>query len=403
VTRSRDWWQQRSSAFLDSCALLIEDRIGANRLGGVVLCGSFASGDESIVLETEPPILLSDVDLAVVVDSLEDLERWGPRRAELGAACEALLPEIRFAGRVDAGIMVRRDLRALPARPGVLDMKSEGRVLRGSGETLAEIPSYGAGDIPAREAVILVENRIASLLGLAGAPAEPAGGEWYRFRYEIAKTYTDIAAAALSLAGSYRAGYAERARIVAAAPRDGRSLAGRLVDAPLAARIESWTRFKVAPSRGAAAAGGNAVAAGALWEEAARDIDRFLTLAASFAACGEEGLRRPGAAGKLAKAGRRAGGPRERLRSWRGYLGRLGAGRALAIALSRGAGMLAAFPDDVIREHAARLLAHRVRRGADSSVERPPAGFPYRASSWREAAAELSAAWHENVFGRERA
>jgi hypothetical protein len=49
------------------------------------------------------------------------------------------------------------------------------------------------------------------------------------------------------------------------------------------------------------------------------------------------------------------------------------------------------------------LLAHRVRRGADSSVERPPAGFPYRASSWREAAAELSAAWHENVFGRERA
>lgn len=93
---------------------------------------------------------------------------------------------------------------------------------------------------------------------------------------------------------------------------------------------------------------------------------------------------------------------REHAIGWRNYLGGFGKGRALAIALARGAGLLSAFPDDAIREHAVLLLAHRVRRGAESPVARPRAGFPYRSSSWREAAAELSAAWREIVFGRER-
>ncbi|RJR31752.1 MAG: hypothetical protein C4574_00830 [Candidatus Latescibacterota bacterium] len=401
VTRTPEWWQQRSPAFLASCARLVEERVGADRLRGLVLCGSFATGDESIVLETEPPILLSDVDLAAVVGSLADLERWSPRRTELGAACEALLPEVRFAGRVDVGIMLPRDLAALPARPGVLDMKSAGRVLAGDPEILSAVPAYGPRDVPAREAVILVENRIAALLGLAAASAGPADEEWYRFRYEIAKVYTDVAAAALSVAGSYRAGYAERARIVSAAAGDPGSLLGRLVDEPLARRIASWTRFKIAPSRDSAAGADEGGGAEAAWERAASDLERFRALAASVAVSGEAGLSRPPSAERLAKAGRRAGTARDRLRSWRGYLARIGPRRAIEIAIARGAGMLAAFPDDVVREHAARLLSHRVRLGAGAPVARPPGGFPYRAAAWNEAASQLSAAWRGIVFGRE--
>ncbi len=402
VTRSREWWQHRSPAFLAACARLIEERIGRGKARAVVICGSFATGDESIVLETEPPILLSDVDTVVVVPSLADLQRWGARRVELGAACEALLPEVRFAGRVDVGFMLERDLGALPARPGVLDMRSAGRVLAGEPRVIEAVPDYRPSDIQAREAVILIENRIVSLLGWVSGGAGSGEEGWYRFRYEMAKAYTDMAAAALSIAGSYRAGYAARAGEVADVPPEGRSVVGRLIDAPLGRRIAAWTDFKIAPSRGSAPPGSEGADA-ALWEETASDLEGFWRRTAAFAFSGAQGLIREPRDEDLVEAGRRAAGARDRWRSWRGYLPRLGAARAAMILAGRGAGLLGAFPDDLIREHGARLLVHRVSRGAAAPVKRPAGGWPYRSTEWPEAAEELSRVWRELVFGRKEA
>ncbi|HVO76597.1 MAG TPA: hypothetical protein VMT60_01305, partial [Candidatus Bathyarchaeia archaeon] len=126
MKRSRAWWQERTKGFIPEFARVIEERLGADTLEAVFLCGSFALGEETVVLETEPPVLLSDVDLVAIVRSLDALSMWAPRRAELGAACESIMSDVRFSGRVDVGVMLAADLAALPPRPGVFDMRSSG-------------------------------------------------------------------------------------------------------------------------------------------------------------------------------------------------------------------------------------------------------------------------------------
>ncbi|MFA4948352.1 MAG: hypothetical protein WC674_07595, partial [Candidatus Krumholzibacteriia bacterium] len=216
MERSRAWWHSRSRAFLSECACLVEDRIGSETTEAVFLCGSFAAGDESVVLETDPPVLLSDVDFVVVVKSFEALIEWSGRRVELGAACEELWRDVRFSGRVDVGVMLARDLAAMPARPGVYDMRALGKVLAGNPEILERIPAYAPADITAREAVILIENRSISLLGARLGRGRDGETEPYGFLYRIARAYTDIAAAALSIGGAYVPGYAARADLIRA-------------------------------------------------------------------------------------------------------------------------------------------------------------------------------------------
>ncbi len=239
--------------FLSECARLVESRVGGEATEAVFLCGSFAAGDESVVLETDAPILLSDVDLVVIVKSIETLVEWSRRRAELGTACEDLWRDVRFSGRVDVGVMLAGDLAAMPARPGVYDMRALGKALAGDPAILERVPAYAPCDITTREAVILVENRSVSLLG--ARPGKRLDGETapYGFLYAIARVYTDIAVAALSIAGAYVPGYAARAELIRAKMGGGgNGSLSRLIDSALCGRIERWTAFKLEPSIAAA-------------------------------------------------------------------------------------------------------------------------------------------------------
>ena len=90
MKHSRTWWQDRSNVFLAECARLIERHIGREAVEAVFLCGSLAAREETIVLESETPILLSDIDLVAVVTPNEVARAWFPRRSELASACEAV-------------------------------------------------------------------------------------------------------------------------------------------------------------------------------------------------------------------------------------------------------------------------------------------------------------------------
>ena len=256
-------------AFVSECASYIADRIGPRNIMGIFLCGSFALDEGGISFDSKKPKLISDMDLLVVLNSHEAFERFRPKRIELGRSCEQLTERIEFTGRVDIGMMLPADLERMPPRPGVFDLKTHGRTIFGSGEALDLIPAYEASQIGGREAVILLENRIASLLGKFGAWSCPADGFPYVLLYEIARVYTDIATALISTSGLYVAGYHERAELFARAAREGGLVVG--ADARLSEDISSWTRFKLRPSR-EMMSGLDGGQLREMWDKAARKI-----------------------------------------------------------------------------------------------------------------------------------
>jgi predicted nucleotidyltransferase len=401
VKHTRAWWQERSRGFLSECARLIVNRIGSGTVEAVFLCGSFATGDETIVLETTAaPILLSDVDLVVIVASLANLSEWAPRRGELGAACENLMREVRFSGRVDVGVMLARDLEELPARPGVYDMRARGRVLAGNPRILELIPDYAPSDITVREALTLIGNRGVALLDSL-PPAMPSGdAETFGYRYRIARVYTDIAAAALSTAGEYVPGYAARSDLIRRMIGDRDTLITSLVPPGVLADIERWTRFKLEPSIESAGSPAEPGVFEGLWEKAARDILYFWRQTAGRVLDPRRDLSDPLPIDALAGRTGAYRDWRRHVRAWRAYLSRLPAPRRIALAAALRSNMLSANPLDVVRDEGMKLIECRLARGREARIPGARGGFPHRGGHWEGATGELCSIWNDLVFGR---
>ena len=401
MERSRAWWHSRSRAFLSECARLVESRIGGEATEAVFLCGSFAVGDESVVLETDPPVLLSDVDFVAVVKSFEALIEWSRRKGELGAACEELWRDVRFSGRVDVGVMLAGDLAAMPAKPGVYDMRARGSVLAGNPKILEHIPAYVPSDITAREAIVLIENRSVSLLDACHGRRRDGEAEPYGFLYRIARAYTDIAAAALSIAGAYVPGYAARRDLLRAktgTEPDG--VLGKLVAADLLGRIERWTQFKLEPSLEAAGLAPDPRSLDGLWEEAARDVLMFWRRAATGLFEPRRNISTPREAEELLGRARDRRDWRNHLRSWRAFLSELPIARRAALAASLGGKIVSGYPLDVVRHEGIRLLDHRLANGPEAPVRGAKGGFPHHGGPWDSAAGELCEIWKRLVYGR---
>jgi predicted nucleotidyltransferase len=400
VKQSRAWWQERSRGFLSESARLIQNRLGDKAVKAVFICGSFAAGDETIVLETSPPILLSDVDLVVVVVSLEDLLRWAPRRAELGAACEGLMGDVLFSGKVDVGVMLAKDLAELPARPGVYDMRARGRVLGGDPKMLELIPDYTPHDIAGREALALIENRVISLIDSRIRARSRDSRDLYERLYRIGRVYTDIGAAALSIDGSYVPGYAERRDLIQRRIAEKDQLVSALVRPEIRGSMDRWTRFKLEPSIGASGSFPEPGAVDELWENAARDILFFWRQAATRLLDAQRELSNPFPMDTLAGRMHTYHGWRNHARSWRTFLSGSSVSKCVDLAFALGMGLFSTSPLDRVREEGMKLLDHRLSRGAEITVSKAPGGFPHHGGRWGQAAAELCATWNELVFGR---
>lgn len=400
MKQSRAWWQERSRGFLSESARLVQDRLGGETVEAVFVCGSFAAGDETIVLETSPPILLSDVDLVVVVASLEDLFKWRSKRAELGAACETLMRDVVFSGRVDVGVMLAKDLAELPARPGVCDMRRRGIVLGGDPRILELIPNYSPHDIMGREALALIENRVMSLIDSKIRRQGLDTLYSYPRLYRIARVYTDIGTAALSIAGAYVTGYGERCRLIRAKISEGDGLVSALVRTEIRGAMDRWTRFKLDPSIEAAGSSAEPEAMEELWENAARDIVFFWRQAATHLVDPQRELSKPLPLDALIGRMHTYHSWRNHARSWREYLSESPASRRMAFASTLGMRLFSTSPLDEVREEGVRLLEHLLSLGSATSISGAPGGFPHHGGEWGRVAAELCAIWNELEFGR---
>ena len=391
-----DWYLEHFNPFVGRCAELIADRIGWGEVRAVILGGSFALGEGSVLHEGGITTFLSDVDLLAIVDSRESLFRALTMKNELGAACEGLFPEAVFWGRVDVGVVTRGELPFFPKSPGVYNIRHCGRVLYGNGEVLQEMPDFGKGELDPDEAAILLENRMSSLLGWL--PGEKRGSEpWRReFMYQIARAYTDILTAVLVAAGEYIPGYRDRWRFVSDNRSEGK-LSG-LIDSGTVDRAGKWTEFKINPSAGIP--GIDAGSLGGIWLETAGETFRTWARIASRSA------GRIPAGGVVADAESifRNRKPRMRvidnLRSWKVLLLERGLKDGISLIVSKRARMMKTSPAEEIRKGSVILTEKALREGTGCAVDPPPGDFPYSGGPWREAAESCNAAWRKIVFGR---
>ncbi|MCK4236574.1 MAG: hypothetical protein KAX38_05610, partial [Candidatus Krumholzibacteria bacterium] len=353
--------------------------------------------EESVVLECGSPILLSDIDLVVIVESLEAFKEFYPARSEIGSVCEKLLPGVRFLGRVEIGMVQYDYLHRLSPRPGVYDMKERGKLLYGDREILDHITSYEPFSIGGRGAVVLIENRMISFLGAYPWKACDTDEEIYRFLYEMARVYTDILTSALCLAGLYRPGYVERCKFVGEIV-DNESLAD-LLPTELLPKIKKWTDFKIAPSTKNLGVELDERSILELWEKGASDLLGFWEKGEAFLQ-GPDYDTSKTSVDHLLVSRKGSGKLLEHLRNWKTFLSRLPVGRRVALAKALRKRLLSEDPMDVVREYGVRLIDHRLRYGTDREVSMPPGSFPHCGGDWRDAVSRLYSLWVEIVFGR---
>ncbi len=376
------WYSDVFPGFMERCRDLIIDEAGAGNVEGLILSGSFASCEGAVMMLGGDPVFLSDIDLLLVTSTPASHAGIYSRRAAAGKACEKLLPGARFDGRVDIGVMTWGELAAMPRSPGVFDMREKGVLLRGGSDLLARLPDFTAGEIGPGEAVRLLENRMAALLGNRPGTDQPEGLDLYRFLYGISRVYTDIVTASLCEAGMYLPGYGARSDFISSSA-EASEVRGKLGDSLVADAVK-WTGFKIDP--GAEEVWTADSRASHLWLEAAGDL-----LAVRDSISRKAG--RPAADGRLRQM--------DLLRAWKTVAAALPLIKRFM--LLAGALLSGRDPGAHLREESVRLIRHAAEKGTGGVVGAAPALYPHGRTSWEHAASMTSSAWRRLVTAREDA
>lgn len=375
----QSWYADSFPEFIERCGRLISDE-GGSGIEGLILSGSFAASEGSVVMRGGSPVFLSDIDLLLVASTPAIHAGLYSRRSALGKACEDLLPGARFIGRVDVGVMTGQELPGMSHSPGVFDMRERGVLLHGESDLFDRFPSFPAKGIGSGEAVRLLENRMAAFLGDRPAGDRPEGLELYTFLYGVSRVYTDIVTASLCADGLYLPGYLSRAKFISSSPDAGK--VRERLGGSLTADALKWTAFKVDPDSRKVWSGESR--AFHVWLEAAGDL-----LAARDRISSTEDLPSAG----------RGQGYRDLLRSWKEIAGGkppCGRIRLLAGSLFSGLG-----PGEHLREESVRLLRQAAEKGTEGKMGGARGGYPHGRTSWESAASATSSAWRKLVSGRE--
>lgn len=374
------WYANVFPVFIERCRDLIVEQTRPGNVEGLILSGSFASCEGCVVMLGGGPVFLSDIDLLLIVSSPASHAALYSRRSIIGKACEDLLPDARFEGRIDVGIMTSGELAAMPLSPGVFDMRERGVLLCGGKGLLGRFPSFGPDEIAAGEALRLLENRMAAFLGGRPVTDRPEGGDLYRFLYGVSRVYTDIVTASLCAGGMYRSGYEARAELLARSP--GASEVRRELGGSLTEKAMRWTGFKTDPVMEGVWTGEDR--AWHMWLEAAGDL-----LAV------RDGISRKD------HGSARAGSPRftDLFRAWNAAVPDISILERMKLFI--GSLFSGREPGGHVRGESLRLIRHVVEKGTGGIVGAAPGGYPHGRTSWEEAASRTSAEWHRLVTGRE--
>jgi hypothetical protein len=186
-----------------------------------VIVGGSHAGGEAVWVEREGQRLsLSDLDVYAVVPDRARQRAARSRAQDAGAAHEALRAECGLAAPIEAAFLTPEDLERLPARPGTIELRRHGQVLKGDAAWRERIPDWSAADIGREEVLLLLENRAFELLLAWHGLGSASELERLQARHETLKCALDLATVESLERGQYPESAKSRVALASASGAD---------------------------------------------------------------------------------------------------------------------------------------------------------------------------------------
>lgn len=234
---------------LDRCTEFLLSRLPRGKMVALVLTGSFARGEGSVMRAGGELRVLGDIEFMVVLPSEVDFHTLrAPMQEWSREASRAVRDEVRVDiefGPVEVGYLRQR------ARPSIFvyDLHRHGRVVWGPPDLLEQIPRFEAADIPRVDAVHLVFNRLIEQLDAYERATSLGVEALWDLAYQRLKLTLDLAGSALAFSGRHEPSYAARPAAFVRLCADTPALAEALPPA-FAGELERAARLKLVPGSG---------------------------------------------------------------------------------------------------------------------------------------------------------
>jgi hypothetical protein len=221
---------------------LVVERLDG-RLAGLVLAGSFARGDGTVVAAGDRLRVLGDIECLVVLATDADFHALRPVMPALAREASDLVAD-RLRVEIELGPVGPRYLPRR-ARPSIFvhDLVTHGKVLWGPPGLLGQVRPFRAAEIPREDAVALLFNRMVEQLEAYDRAASLDGEALEALAYQGLKLQLDVAGSALAFRGAHVARYADRpaafAQLAAATPALSRLPGGFQAELAAAARAKA--------------------------------------------------------------------------------------------------------------------------------------------------------------------
>ncbi len=214
--------EQRVRRLLADCVAFVTGRLPAHETTAIVLTGSFARGEGTVLPARGHLRVLGDVEFFVLFPGRREARRHLPALAAIGREASAVLGSDDVRVELEFGALSREALPRVPPSIFAYDLRQHGKVLWGDRDVLAALPAFPAEAIRREDALSLVFNRLIEQLETFDALPTLDGEALLHAAYQRAKLTLDLAGSALAFAGRHSPSYRRRpgafARLAAETP-----------------------------------------------------------------------------------------------------------------------------------------------------------------------------------------
>ncbi len=193
------------------CSQSVADRFARQRLVAVILTGSLARGEGSLLAHGNGRIsLLGDAEFLAVFPDRRHLASHRSALARLAQDIRRRLARRGIDCEFDITPVSRTYFQRVPPRIFSVELKDWGRVVWGDRQVLAPLERLAAKEIPLTDGFDLLSNRIIEQLILFTALREGSPVDDMTVAYQLNKLVLDMGGSLLVFLGSYRTSYAQR-------------------------------------------------------------------------------------------------------------------------------------------------------------------------------------------------
>lgn len=239
--------RETTESLIQEISVTLVGRLGT-RPRAIVLTGSFARGEGSILTFANRLQVLGDMEFMVVFSR-------GVDRALLQTALDQEARQIRGELAV-RGIECELEFRAITSdyfqalRPQIFgyELLSRGRTVWGDRSVLASVPRFPASAVPRWDAWRMLNNRILEQLEWIDAIANGNRDELVHMFYQLVKCHLDLGTTLLVFGGRYEDTYAGRSAALLRWAAEAESSSKSEFLGRVAGRVAACTSFKLFPN-----------------------------------------------------------------------------------------------------------------------------------------------------------